>query len=113
VKIKGTILIVALAFAVMITACDVKRSELDLRAADLKEGMTKKDVQIQFKNCSVVWETNQITDLNTLPSPQKIYSTNHMSASRITFANNPPSAECCTVYFDTNDVLIAEEFERF
>lgn len=75
----------------------------------LRPGMSKVEVQSFFEGFRTLIETNELT---IVAGETKLYGSNRASSSVIMFGPKPgwlDLMESCTVYFDTNNIIIAHK----
>jgi len=100
--------IIALLFVVLLAGCG-KSEALKNTASSIRPNMTKDEVKSLFKEFRIISETNEVMRLD---HADKFYSSNQLSASEIVFGPKPGSWawEGCSVYFDTNGIVIAHSY---
>jgi len=102
-----------------IAGCKVKPTELDIKVSQLKEGMTKSEVKALFNNFVISNETNRVGKVELIGKHDeangKLYGTNNIYSSEIFYEGKSPKIfpDYCSIYFDSNNVIVAHMIQRY
>jgi hypothetical protein len=101
---KAKVFFVALTFLVVCGCSD--HVQFERTASQLRKGISKSEVRRLFAAFKLIDETNELSRINWATM---WYTTNNEYASQLQFCSKL-FPQWCTVYFDTNDIIVAQYY---